>query len=170
MDRALFEDICIEKGLVIDQNHEKGEHLTTNQFKEKQAEEHLRELEHKSQNIKEELDSIDSIIQKGEEFFSQPYFEDRYIDEIEENKKKKREDRLKALTSIYNKEIKNSLEKAEDFQKAAIRSQIDTEIRSMESFLEDHGLLNEYREQQEYEKRQKRKEKEEKKKDEKIFF
>ena len=167
-DRALFEDVCIEKGLNIERdNHQKGRHLPINQYKEKKAEEHVRELEVQQQKIQSSLNDVDMIIREAEDYFTQPFFEDKYIDEIEENKNKERAERIKKLIEIYNKEVKQNLETAKDFQAAVIRSQIDSEIRSMEEFLEDHGLLNEYREQREYDQKQKIKERE---KDDKVFF
>lgn len=170
-DRALFEEICIEKGLDIERdNHQKGRHLfPINQYKEEKAEEHIRELEIQQQKIQDSLNKIDTIIREAEDYFVQPFFEDRYIDEIEENKKKERAERIKKLIEIYNKEIRQNLETAKDFQTAVIRSQIDSEVRSMEIFLEEHGLLNEYHEQQEYKKQQKIKEID-KNKNDKIFF
>ena len=158
-ERALFRDIAIEKGLDIDpEEPSKSEHLTVNQYKEKAAEENLGILEREYEKvqrdideIKDKIEKIDSIISDAEDFFANdPMFQGRLLREVEEAKKKSRAERIQSLIRIYQREVKDAIDRASDFDKAAVRSEVDAEVKSLKDFLERNNLLNEYEEEMEH--------------------
>lgn len=156
-DTELFRSICIEKGLDIDiEPPLKREHLSTLEYKKQQISKDIESLEHTKNTLQEEIEKsqkdmteFDNLITSmGEYFRTESYFEGRYLKELDDIRKKSRAEQFKILAEIYSKEAKQVLSKNEDFQTTIIRTQINAEMKRMENFIEEEGLLSKYQSQQ----------------------
>lgn len=153
-DIKLFKDICIEKGLDIDMSEpNKREHLSTLAYKVQELSKEVEELERTRDNMhteakktQESMDNLDETLEAMEEYiYNYDYLMERYRDELEELRQKDRVERFKRLSEIYRKEIESVISSTNDFERAAIRADLEVEVRKTYRFIESKGLQEEYR-------------------------
>ena len=154
-DIKLFRDICIEKGLDIDLTPpEKRSHLSTLEYKKKILSEEIDELERTRdslganvQETKEAMDGLDDILDEMVEYFdNNPFFEERYAEELKMAKERDRAGKFRILAEIYNTEAESVIHSTDDFDKAAIRADLENDLRHIKDFIKDKGLEGEYEE------------------------
>ena len=152
-DIQLFKDICIERGLDIDKDPpKKRKSLSTLDYKKKQVMQDIEALERERDGIsndikktKEAMEELDEVLNAIEEYFdTNPYFEDRYEDEIREAKEKSREERFRLLARIYDNEVEKVIRSRDDFEKAALKAEAGNEARNLRRFIKEKGLEAEF--------------------------
>lgn len=154
-DKELFTSICIERGLDIENSvPKKSVHLGTVAYKKKMMEEELEELERRKFTLNEEIkndkknseelsETIDNMISYIE---SSQFFSSWYANEMEELKNKSNSEKFERLCRIFETEAEN-VKRSSTLEAAMIRSEGEKEIRKLQSFLEEKGLLGEYKKQ-----------------------
>ena len=152
-DIQLFRDICIEKGLDIDQEPpERRKSLSTLNYKKQEIAKDIESLERERDGLsadikatKKAMDDLNDVLEAVEEYIdNNPFFDGKYDDEIEEAKKKDRADRFRTLAAIFDREVKQIVDSTDEFEKASIRAEANSTINSLEGFLKDKGLYDEY--------------------------
>lgn len=149
-DRELFCSVCKEHGLDIEEPVKRKaprKHLSDIEYKISMREKEYEQLEREYKAVEKELKELDESMEELiNTMESQPEMAGDYSGQMELLRKKSRAEKLRTIAKIYREEMNAALQRAGSFEKAAARHDIDKEVRHMERFLDNKGLLDEYRE------------------------
>lgn len=156
IDRVMFRDICIEKGLDISKDKPQNKvHLKTAEYAVEKTTEELEKLERQKEILVEEIKNLDheknkissrveSVVNLAEDFLQLDIFNSAYNELIEECKKKALAERAMIVLDIAKKELTNLKKSDGDIEKAEKKSEKTSRLAYAEKFIERKGLKDEY--------------------------
>lgn len=156
IERTLFQQICIEKGLDIEtdidinnRTHYKIAELKRktllNEIDSIQRERdsissELKEIKDERKELYDNVDDIISIIESDAAFMAM------YREELEEAKKKGKAELFKTYTKLYSDELKNRARENVDIDNGFARLVAVRRDKRVKDFIRDKGLMEEYKE------------------------
>lgn len=160
IERKMFEDICMDRGFNIEiNNRNRTEHLSIKDYKLtqkiKESKKKLEEIERQRVYTKQEIQLAGEIVETANDFIestfdmfqNNAYFMQMYEDELEEIRKQQEKENLSQLYYLYVQLFEKAfldVVQSKDFEKAAIRADVESQYERMKRFIKQKGLEEEF--------------------------
>ena len=156
-DRAIFETICLERGLDISKEKpERRKHLSTEEYKLQEVKKDIKKAEEELERVRENTKTSEKAIKDAEvlahelfkEMVNDPVLINMFAEQLEEIKKKEKDktQRLIKLIQLQRKYMEK-VYKTDKLQEEVYKAKYSKGLREAEQFIRENGLEEKYLEQ-----------------------